>query len=111
MSFETIACGVVLQFKKYDYIKVMLILCTNRAGFQLIVESIFAFALFLLLLFFFFFFTAFCDWSEKWRHFLNQWEAKPKPIVTSSHAFSRDLLWKRYLVRILIDSIGCLRLL
>ena len=40
-----------------------------------------------------FLFTAFCDWSEKWRHFVTQWEAKSKQIVTSSHAFSRAYLW------------------
>ena len=27
------------------------------------------------------------------RHFLNQWESKPKPIVPRSHAFSRA--WRR----------------
>ena len=38
-------------------------------------------------------FTALCDWSPKSRHFLNQWEAKAKPIVPRSHAFSRA--WRR----------------
>ena len=35
-------------------------------------------------------FTTFCDWFEKLSlHFLNQSDAKLKPIMTWSHAFSR----------------------
>ena len=30
-----------------------------------------------------------CDWLKMSRHFLDQSEVKPKPIVTYSHAFSR----------------------
>ena len=33
--------------------------------------------------------TTLCDWLTSSRHFLNQWESKPKPIVLSPHAFSR----------------------
>ena len=33
--------------------------------------------------------TTLCDWLTNSRHFLNQWESKPKPIVFSPHAFSR----------------------
>ena len=33
------------------------------------------------------------DWFEILRHLLNQRDAKPKPIVTWSHAFSRA--WRR----------------
>ena len=36
-------------------------------------------------------FTSLCDWLEKLRHFLNQSEVKPKPLVTCSPAFSRAL--------------------
>ena len=52
-----------------------------------------------------------CDWPKIARHYFNQSEAKLKPIVTCSHAFSRA--WRRYmyLLRVLIGSSDCLRLL
>ena len=42
------------------------------------------------------------------RHVHNQSDAKPKPIVTCSHTFSRA--WRMYLLRDLIGSLDCLRL-
>ena len=54
---------------------------------QLSIESNFAFALVLLYL------VDSMIGSQSSRHFLNQWEVKPKPIVFCSHAFSRA--WRR----------------
>ena len=38
-------------------------------------------------------FTTLCDWLKNSRHFFDQSEAKLKPIVTCSHAFSRA--WRK----------------
>ena len=45
------------------------------------------------------------------RHFLNQSEVKPKPIVTCSHVFPALGASYMYLLRVLIGSLDCLRLL
>ena len=45
-----------------------------------------------------------CDWLKKTsRHFINQSEVKPKPIVTCLHAFSRA--WHR--LHVLATSSDC----
>ena len=55
-------------------------------------------------------FTTLCDWLANSRHFLNQWEAKPKPTVTCAHAFPALGAGYVYLLRGLIGSLHCLRL-
>ena len=52
---------------------------SNVERFSVECQSIFTFAWFC--------FTVLCDWCANSRHFLNQWEVRPKPIVTCSHAF------------------------
>ena len=54
----------------------------KKSGFQSSVESNFAFALVLL-------YYALWLVKKNAHRFLNQWEAKPEPIVPRSHAFSR----------------------
>ena len=55
-----------------------------------------------------FYFITLCDWLPNSRYFLSQWEAKPKPIVPRSHAFSRAWYRLQYLLRILIGPLCCL---
>ena len=60
--------------------------------------------------------TTWCDYyvigSQNSRHFVNQWESKPKPMVTYSHTHFPALDgYYMHLLRILIATLCSLRLL